>query len=82
MIILRDPQRMIRAGARAVHGWAEENGYTVLFCAGNLALREMYEAMRDEGQVEVEEDYQNASLPSARDRAVYDHPKEFLPQFA
>ncbi len=48
LIILRDPQRMIQAGARAVDGWAEENGYTVLFCAGNLALREMYEAVRDE----------------------------------
>ena len=42
-IILRDPQRMIRSGARAVDGWAEEHGYTVLFCTGNLALREMVE---------------------------------------
>ena len=48
LIIVRDPQRLIQAGARAVHGWAEENGFTVLFCAGNMALREMYEAMRDE----------------------------------
>ena len=43
LIILADPQRMIRAGARAVDGWAKENGCTVLFCSGNLALREMYE---------------------------------------
>jgi len=48
LIILRDPQRMILAGAYVVDGWAEENGYTVLFCTGNLALREMYEAMRDD----------------------------------
>jgi hypothetical protein len=48
LIILRDPQRMIQAGARVVDGWAEENGYTVLFCAGNLGLREMYENIRDE----------------------------------
>ena len=38
LIILADPQRMIRAGARAVDGWAKENGFTVLFCSGNLAL--------------------------------------------
>jgi hypothetical protein len=42
LLILADPQRMIRAGARAVDGWAKENGLTVLFCSGNLALREMY----------------------------------------
>lgn len=48
LIILRDPQRMIQAGARVVDGWAEENGYSVLFCAGNLGLREMYENIRDE----------------------------------
>jgi hypothetical protein len=47
LIVLRDPQRMIRSGARAVHGWAEEQGYTVLFCTGNLALREMYENLRE-----------------------------------
>lgn len=47
MIILRDPQRMIRPGARAVDGWAQEHGYTVLLCTGNLALREMYERLRN-----------------------------------
>ena len=39
VIILRDPQRMIISGAHVVDGWAEEHGYTVLFCTGNLALR-------------------------------------------
>ena len=48
LIILADPQRMIRAGARAVDGWAKENGFTVLFCSGNLALREIYENLRDD----------------------------------
>jgi hypothetical protein len=47
LIILRDPQRMIRPGARAVDGWAQEHGYTVLLCTGNLALREMYEHLRN-----------------------------------
>jgi hypothetical protein len=53
LIILRDPQRMIQAGAYIVDGWAEENGYTVLFCAGNMALREMYEAVRDDADARV-----------------------------
>jgi len=48
LIILTDPQRMIRAGAQAVDGWAKENGFTVLFCSGNLALREMFENLRDD----------------------------------
>jgi hypothetical protein len=48
LIILADPQRMIRAGARAVDGWAKESGFTVLFCSGNLALRELYENLRSD----------------------------------
>src|SRR5438046_328664 len=35
LILLADPQRMIRAGAQAVDGWAKETGFTVLFCSGN-----------------------------------------------
>ena len=38
-----DPARRLCRGRRA-----EENGYSVLFCAVNMALREMYEAMRDD----------------------------------
>jgi hypothetical protein len=53
LIILADPQRMIRAGARAVDGWARENGFTVLFCSGNLALREMYESLRDDPTAKI-----------------------------
>lgn len=53
LIILRDPQRMIQPGAHVVDGWAEGNGYTVLFCAGNLALREMVEAVRDDAEARV-----------------------------
>jgi hypothetical protein len=48
LIIVRDPGRIIRPGARAIDGWAEENGYTVFFCTGNLGLRDMYEAVREE----------------------------------
>ncbi len=29
--------RIIQPGAHVVDGWAEENGFSVLFCAGNLA---------------------------------------------
>jgi hypothetical protein len=53
LIILADPQPMIRAGARAVDGWAKENGFTVLFCSGNLALREMYENLRDDPTAKI-----------------------------
>ena len=31
LVILADPQRIIRSGARAVDSWAKENGFTVLF---------------------------------------------------
>lgn len=53
LIILGDPQRMIRAGARAVDGWAKEHGFTVLFCSGNLALREMYENLREDPAAKI-----------------------------
>ncbi len=50
LIILRDPKRMIQKGAFAVDGWAEQNGFTVLFCTGNLGLRDLYERMHDDPQ--------------------------------
>src|SRR5436190_23913533 len=53
LIILGDPQRMIRAGARAVDGWAKENGFTLVFCSGNLALREMYENLPDDPAAKI-----------------------------
>ncbi|MDD5368141.1 MAG: PglZ domain-containing protein [Anaerolineaceae bacterium] len=52
-IILRDPQRMVQPGARAVDGWAQEHGFTVLFCTGNLALREMVEPLRGDPDARV-----------------------------
>jgi hypothetical protein len=51
LLIIRDPQRMISSGAEAVDGWANNHGFTVLFCTGNLALREMYEAIREDSEV-------------------------------
>src|SRR5437867_3685665 len=53
LIILADPQRMIRIGAQAVDGWARDNGFTVLFCSGNLALREMYENLRNDTAAKI-----------------------------
>ena len=44
---------MIRTGAPAVDGWAKEIGFTVLSCSGNLALREMYETLRDDSSAKV-----------------------------
>ena len=66
LIILRDPQRMIQPGAQVVDGWAEENGFTVLFCAGNLALREMYEFSRDDSDTRlllVDRSREDAKIP-------------------
>jgi hypothetical protein len=51
LILLRDPQRMIRRGARAVDGWAEEAGFSVLWVSGNLGLRELDEEVRDDPSV-------------------------------
>ena len=46
-IIVADPQRMIRAGARAVDGRVKENGFTVLLCsAGGQRVRESHSAFR------------------------------------
>jgi PglZ domain len=53
LIIIADPQRMIRAGAQAVDGWAKDNHFTVLFCSGNLALREMYENLRSDTSAKI-----------------------------
>ena len=53
LIILRDPQRMIQSGAYVVHGWGEANGYAVFFCTGNMGLREMAEAVRDDPDTRV-----------------------------
>jgi hypothetical protein len=66
LIIIADPQRMIRAGAQAVDGWARDNGFTVLFCSGNLALREMYENLRNDKSAKiilVDRTRQKAKLP-------------------
>ena len=38
---------MILRGAHVVDGWAEQNSQVVLFCTGNLGLRDLYEALRD-----------------------------------
>jgi hypothetical protein len=51
LIILRDPQRMILRGDRAVDGWAEGAGFSVLGVSGNLGLRELYEQIRDDPSV-------------------------------
>jgi len=66
LILVRDPQRMIRPGAQAVDGWAKDNGFTALLCSGNLALREMYEQIRDDSSAKVilvDRSRDNARLP-------------------
>ncbi len=44
---------MIQPGAPAVDGWAEQNNFAALMCAGNLALREMVESIRDDPEVRL-----------------------------
>jgi hypothetical protein len=46
LVILADPQRMLRSNAPAVDAWAKEHSFTVLCMTGNLALRESYENLR------------------------------------
>ena len=79
LIILRDPQRVIQPGAHVVDGWAEKNGFTVLFCAGNLALREMYEVIRDDADTRVlvvDRSRKDAKLPLFYpDLAAQAHPR-------
>jgi hypothetical protein len=53
LIIAADPQRLIRVGAQAVNGWAKENSFTVVFCSSNLALREMYENLRNDPAAKI-----------------------------
>jgi hypothetical protein len=53
LLILRDPQRLIQRGDLVVDGWAEENGFAVLFCTGNLGLRDMYEPIRGDSDARV-----------------------------
>ena len=51
---------------RQVDGWAKEHGFTVLFCSGNLALREMYENLRSDTTAKiilVDRTRQKAKLP-------------------
>jgi hypothetical protein len=53
LILLHDPQRMIRSGAMAVDGWAKEHGFVVIFPSGNLGFRDQYEQIRDHREINV-----------------------------
>jgi hypothetical protein len=79
VIILRDPQRMIVSGAQAVNGWAEEHGYTVLFCAdsawrppANEEERQQKAALRSSDALRCSKRFANDLLdsvpPAERDK--------------
>jgi len=53
VIILKDPQRMIQPGDFTLDAWAKTNGFTMLMCTGNLALRAWYEKFRDDPEVKL-----------------------------
>ena len=66
LIILRDPQRMLKPGDYVVDGWAEEHGFFVPFCSGNMALREMVEFAKQDPSLRylvVDRSREDAKIP-------------------
>jgi len=53
LVIVHDPQRMIRRGATVVDGWAVQHGFTVIFPSGNLGFRDQFEQIRDNADLKV-----------------------------
>jgi hypothetical protein len=53
LILLHDPQRMLRSGAMAVDGWAKKYGFVVIFPSRNLGFRDQYEQIRDHHEIKV-----------------------------
>ena len=53
LVIVHDPQRMIRRGATVVDGWAVQHGFTVLFPSGNLGFRDQFEQIRDNADLKI-----------------------------
>lgn len=53
LVVVHDPQRMIRPGAMVVDGWAKKHGFTVIFPSGNLGFRDQFEQIRDNPEVKV-----------------------------
>ena len=53
LVIVHDPQRMIRPGAMVVDGWAKKHGFTVIFPSGNLGFRDQFEQIRENPKVKV-----------------------------
>jgi len=53
IILLHDPQRMIRSGAVAVDDWAKQHNFVVIFPSGNLGFRDQYEQVRGNPDVKI-----------------------------
>ena len=53
LVIVHDPQRMIRRGATVVDGWAVQHGFTVIFPSGNLGFRDQFEQIRDNADLKI-----------------------------
>ena len=53
MVVLRDPQRLIRPDARAVDGWAAENHFNALLCSGNFRFRIWFEPKKEDTTVNL-----------------------------
>nr|MBI9047570.1 hypothetical protein [Anaerolineaceae bacterium] len=53
IIILKDPQRMLRSGDFLLDEWSQQHDFTTLMCTGNLALRAWLEVLRREPEVKL-----------------------------
>ena len=53
LVIVHDPQRMIRRGASVVDARAVQHGFTVIFPSGNLGFRDQFEQIRDNAEVKT-----------------------------
>ena len=42
-LLLRDPLRLLSDAGGVIHGFARDNGFTVIVCATNLVFRELFE---------------------------------------
>lgn len=71
IIILKDPQRIIRPGDYLLDEWSLENGFTTLLCTGNLALRSWLESIKQDSEAKL--------LLIDRSRAEPKRPRLFYP---
>jgi hypothetical protein len=53
IIIIKDPQHIIRPGDYLLDEWSLSNGFTTLMCTGNLALRAWLETINQDSEAKL-----------------------------